>query len=492
MPGARGRHPLPEQRWPTAERAAASLLFSPLVLPSGLRLLHRGCVPAMVPWRATEAGFVTPAVLDWYRRFAEGRPALLVIEATGIRDVPSGPLLRIGHDRFLPGLVELVRTVAAASGGETRVMIQVIDFLAIRRRPDPRRYLHEFLQLTPRHRARLAQRDPTLRGQDEARLRETLLALDDDGLATVLDPRELEALHMGHRERVTDVHLPHVAALPRVLPGLFADAAERARRAGFDGVELHFAHAYTMASFLSRLNDRRDGYGGDREGRVRLPLEVLAAVRTRVGDDWPVGVRILGEDGIEGGSDVEDAAFYGLRLAGAGVDYLSVSRGGKFEDARQPKIGEAAYPYTGPSGHLCMPSVFDDEAPFGRNAHLAARIRAELRAAGLPTPVMTSGGINGFELAERLLTEGRADLIGAARQSLADPDWWSKLRAGRGERIVSCLYTNYCEALDQRHKEVTCQLWDRLHAPGEDVPLAADGRRRLVAPRGDWRPRSRA
>ena len=94
----------------------------------------------MVPWRATDDGFVTQDVLDWYGRFAAGRPAAMVVEATGIRDVPSGPLLRIGDERFLPGLRELVEIVRRESDGETRLFIQLIDFLAIRRRPDPARY----------------------------------------------------------------------------------------------------------------------------------------------------------------------------------------------------------------------------------------------------------------------------------------------------------------------------------------------------------------
>ncbi len=72
-----------------------------------LALRTRTWVPAMVPWRASEEGFVTPQVRDWYGRFAGGRPGALVVEATGIRDVPSGPLLRIGHERFVPGLREL-------------------------------------------------------------------------------------------------------------------------------------------------------------------------------------------------------------------------------------------------------------------------------------------------------------------------------------------------------------------------------------------------
>src|SRR5439155_8560024 len=91
------RHPLPAARWPTADEARKSRWFSPVRLGRTVVARTRTWVPAMVPWRATEDGFVTPQVLDWYRRFAKGRPGVLVVEATGIRDVPSGPLLRIGH-----------------------------------------------------------------------------------------------------------------------------------------------------------------------------------------------------------------------------------------------------------------------------------------------------------------------------------------------------------------------------------------------------------
>jgi 2,4-dienoyl-CoA reductase-like NADH-dependent reductase (Old Yellow Enzyme family) len=490
-PKGRRRHPLPPEDWPTRAEASDSRLFSPLRLASGLALDSRTWVPAMVPWRATPDGEVTEDVLEWYRRFAEGRPAAIVVEATGIRDIPSGPLLRVGHDRFVPGLRRLVDTVREASDGRTRLLLQVIDFLSIRRRPRRDRFLREFLQLTPAHRSALARRDPSLDVDDDDAVRASLVGSDDAVLDTVLSPRELDSLRNGHRERVTDTHLPHIAELPRVLPGLFADAAERARTAGFDGVELHFAHAYTMASFLSRLNDRGDGYGGPPENRVRLPLEVIDATRARVGRDWTVGLRYLGEEGIAGGSDLDDAIAFGLRFAEADVDFVSVSRGGKFEDARQPKEGEAAYPYTGHSGHLCMPSVFDERPPFGANLFLAAGIRRALRTAGHDTPVVASGGINGFRVAERALADGEADLIGAARQSLADPDWFLKVREGRGASVVRCLYTNYCEALDQQHRQVTCQLWDRLATEAEGVRLSEDGRRRLVAPRGDWTPRTR-
>ena len=115
-PPERIRHPLPAPAWPTAAAAAVARWFQPVEV-GPVRLAERTWVPAMVPWRATEEGFVTPEVLAWYERFARGEPGAIVVEATGIRDVPSGPLLRAGDDRFLPGLSELVSTVRRASGG---------------------------------------------------------------------------------------------------------------------------------------------------------------------------------------------------------------------------------------------------------------------------------------------------------------------------------------------------------------------------------------
>jgi 2,4-dienoyl-CoA reductase-like NADH-dependent reductase (Old Yellow Enzyme family) len=487
QPPERKKHALPVASWPTADEAARARLFTPVTIgPRTAR--ERTWVPAMVPWRATEDGLVTPDVIDWYRRFAEGRPGVIVVEATGIRDIPSGPLLRIGHDRFLPGLRELVAAVREASGGETLLFIQIIDFLAIRRRPPRDRFLARFLAITDRHRLLLAEHahEPALAVADEATVRARLAALADAALFAILTPREREDLEVGYRERVTDVHLPHIAELPRVLPGLFAAAAARAEAAGFDGVELHFAHAYTMASFLSALNTREDGYGGGREARVRLPLEVIAACRAALSPATALGCRFLGDDVVEGGNRVDDAAWFGARFADAGLDFLSISKGGKFEDARQPKVGWSAYPYTGRSGYECMPTIYSDErGPFGRNLALAAAVRAAVRAAGHPTPVVGAGGIADFALAEAALARGDCDVVASARQSLADPDWFAKVRAGRGAEVRRCEFTNYCEALDQQHQQVTCKLWDREQLDEPGVTRSADGKRRLVAPR--WR-----
>jgi 2,4-dienoyl-CoA reductase-like NADH-dependent reductase (Old Yellow Enzyme family) len=432
----------------------------------------------MVPWRASEEGHVTPSVLAWYERFARGRPAALVVEATGVRDVASGPLLRISDDRFLPGLERLTECVRRASNGETKLFIQIIDFLSIRRRPPAQKYFERFLKVTPRHREFLSMAD-----SDEVSVRARLAALSESELEIALTARELESLRQGFRERVTDTDVAAVRDLPATLPAVFAAAAQRARKAGFDGVELHYAHAYTMASFLSALNTRGDGYGGAREQRIRLPLEVLAAVRAEVGSAFPVGCRMLAEDCIEHGSTVEDTEYFAERLAAAGIDFISLSRGGKFEDASQPKIGEAAYPYTGRSGYECMPSYYSDaKGPFGRNVDACARIRAKIRQAGFDTPIVLSGGIHHFSQAEEALRNGTADIVGFARQALADPDWFLKVREGRGSKVRLCLYTNYCEALDQRHREVTCELWDRTNLDEPGIMLSADGKRRLLPP----------
>ena len=432
----------------------------------------------MVPWRSNEAGEVTQDVIDWYARFAQGKPGAIVVEATGIRDIPSGPLLRISHDRYIEGLKRLVDAVREASNGQTRLLIQLIDFLNIRRRPDPEKYFERFLHITPEHRQAL-----NLQDAPEGEVREILASLPNDALENILTAREWDALQFGARDRVTDMNNSAVADLPQTLPKLFAAAATRAKAAGLDGVELHYAHAYTMSSFLSATNTRTDGYGGDPQGRVRLPLEVYEAVRESVGSNYTVGCRFLSDEIIKQGSGINDACFFAKAFAGAGMNFLSLSRGGKFDDAKQPRVGAAAYPYTGQSGYECMPAYLSDEqGPWGRNVEPVAQIRAVIREAGFATPIVTAGGIYSFDQAEALLANDKADIVGFARQALADPDWFEKVRTGQGSEVMLCRYSNYCEGLDQKHKQVTCELWDREKLNATDTVLASDGKRRLTAP----------
>jgi 2,4-dienoyl-CoA reductase-like NADH-dependent reductase (Old Yellow Enzyme family) len=408
----------------------------------------------MVPWRATDEGFVTPEVLAWYQRFARGQPGALVVEATGIRDIPSGPLLRIGDDRFIPGLAELIHTVREASGGRTRLFIQIIDFLPIRRRPEPERYFREFLDITDRHRALIP-------GSDEA-VREALARMPETEWSRYLTERELESLQFGERERVTDTWLPHIRELPRVLPGLFAEAAVRAEEAGFDGVELHYAHAYTMASFLSALNRRDDGYGGPRAHRVRLPLEVYRAVRAAVGDRFVVGCRSWPRRECI----PEDMAWFGAEFAAGRT--TSLSRG-QVRDA-MPRVGWAVSPH-GAQWLRCADRAVTRAGPFGRN-RATLPVRDAVHANKPRGPVGDLDLRTGEESPSAWRTSSRP------RQSLADPDWFRKLRLGLGDQVRRCVFTNYCEGLDQVHKPVTCKLWDHL-----------DGQRRMVAP--PWEPAAR-
>src|ERR1044071_8911139 len=183
------RHKILETRWPTAEEAARSRLYSPIAI-GNLEARSRTWVPAMVPWRATDDGFVTQQNLDWYRRFAEGRPGVLVVEATGVRDIPSGPLLRIGDDRFIPGLRKLVETVREASGGETLLFIQIIDFLAVKRRPEKEKFFQRFLSVADYHRlwlVNLTKQPEWLKASDD-HVREFLQNADDEVIDLVLRP----------------------------------------------------------------------------------------------------------------------------------------------------------------------------------------------------------------------------------------------------------------------------------------------------------------
>src|SRR5204863_685512 len=195
-------------------------------------------------------------------------------------------------------------------------------------------------------------------------------------------------------------------------------------------------------------------------------------------------VRFLGDEVIAGGNRIEAAIYFGVEFARAGFDYLSVSKGGKFEDAEQPKVGQAVYPYTGQSGYECMPTTLSDErGPFGRSAPLVRQIKGAVNEAGFTTPIVATGGITTFDQAESILQSGDADIVGMARQALADPDWFRKVKVGRGEEVRRCTYTNYCEALDQAHRQVTCKLWDRKQLDEPGITRSSDGRRRLEPPK---------
>jgi len=178
----------------------------------------------------------------------------------------------------------------------------------------------------------------------------------------------------------------------------FAAAARRAVLAGFDLVEIHMAHGYLLQNFLSPLaNHRDDAYGGSLENRMRFPLEVVRAVREVVPSSMPLFARISATDWIEGGWTMDDSLVLARALAEAGIDLVDCSSGGNLRvGATNSSLGR------GP----------------GYQVPFAERIRAET---GIPTAAV--GMIRTPDFAERILREGRADLICIARQALFDPFW---------------------------------------------------------------------
>jgi NADPH-dependent glutamate synthase beta subunit-like oxidoreductase/2,4-dienoyl-CoA reductase-like NADH-dependent reductase (Old Yellow Enzyme family) len=270
----------------------------------------------------------------------------------------------------------------------------------------------------------------------------------------------LKLARSGWRQKVEDLKLEEI----KVISEQFARGALRAQTAGFDFVELHMAHFTTLASFLSLVNKRKDSYGGDFEGRVKLPMEVVVATRETVGDDFPIGVRINGEEFIKEGNTQQQSSRIARRLAHLGVGYISVSAGEKFEDAETPPPNTPPFAGTGYSGYRMSPRWWH---PDGTQVYLAEAVRKAVREAGYDLPIVTAGKIRTPELAEEILEKGRADIIGMARALLADPDWPTKAKEGRADEIVKCAACGYCSEADERYEPVTCIEWPKgaLNAP---------------------------
>jgi NADPH-dependent glutamate synthase beta subunit-like oxidoreductase/2,4-dienoyl-CoA reductase-like NADH-dependent reductase (Old Yellow Enzyme family) len=270
----------------------------------------------------------------------------------------------------------------------------------------------------------------------------------------------LKLARSGWRQRVEDLKLEEI----KVIPEQFARGALRAKEAGFDFVELHMAHFTTLASFLSLVNKRKDPYGGDFEGRVKLPTEVVVATLGAVGDEFPIGVRINGEEFIKEGNTPLQSTRIARRLAHVGVGYISVSAGEKFEDAETPPPNTPPFAGTGYSGYRMSPRWWH---PDGTQVYLAEAVRKAVREAGYDLPIVTAGKIRTPELAKEILEEGRADIIGMARVLLADPDWPIKAKEGRADEIVKCAACGYCSEADERYEPVTCIEWPKgaLNAP---------------------------
>jgi NADPH-dependent glutamate synthase beta subunit-like oxidoreductase/2,4-dienoyl-CoA reductase-like NADH-dependent reductase (Old Yellow Enzyme family) len=264
----------------------------------------------------------------------------------------------------------------------------------------------------------------------------------------------LKLARSGWRQKVEDLKREEI----KVIPEQFGSGALRAKVAGFDFVEIHMAHFTTLASFLSLVNKRKDEYGGDFEGRIKLPSEVVLAVRHAVGSDFPVGMRMNGEEFTKEGNTLLQSTRVARRMAYLSIDYISVSGGERFEDAEPPPANFPPFAGTGYSGYRMSPRWWN---PDGVQVYLAEGIRKAVREAGFDVPIVTAGKIRTPDMAEEILEHGRADIIGMARVLLADPDWPIKAREGRADDIVKCAACGYCSEADERYEVVNCIEWPK-------------------------------
>lgn len=319
-------------------------LFSPLVV-KGLRLDNRIVMPPMASESATADGFATEATFAYYERRASG-VGLVITEHTYVMrgGKQSAKQLGIFDDRHIEGLAELVRRVHALGA---RIAIQIS------------------------HAGAAAKRDIT-------------------GTRPV-GPSEVA---LPGRRAGEETPAAMTSADIEAVIEAFAEAAVRARKAGFDAVELHGAHGYLLNQFLSPLTNRRtDEYGGDLDGRLRLPLEVVRAVRGRLGPDAVLMYRLGADDGIPGGLTIEDGKYAAKRLVAAGIDIVDIS-GGLAGSGR------------------------DREKRQGYFAPISSDIKRVVEV-----PVIVTGGITDPEVADEIIRDGKADLVGIGRALLKNPTW---------------------------------------------------------------------
>lgn len=359
-------------------------LFAPLDV-GPLRLRNRVVMSAMATGFATAEGGVTPELIAYYEARARGGVGMVVVEGTmPMGELRYGPYSTSLHaDDLEPGWAALARAIKR-HGAAACVQL-----------------LHPGRQMLRDSRGPLVAPSPVpLR-------------------VTGLVPRELSEAEIGE---IVEAH---------------ARAAARARRAGFDAVELHGSHGYLIAQFLSPLSNRRqDAYGGDLGGRSRFLLELITAVRREAGADFPVLCRLSVEEFLPGGITLEESLRLIPVIEDAGVAAIRISGGN--DDQPRP---------------LMIPPLTLPRGDFWR---LSAAVN---RVAKVPTDVV--GRIDTPELAERLLADGVADFVSVGRALIADPEWAGKAERGEPDRIRPCIYSNQgCidRLLSPAHARIGCVM----------------------------------
>ncbi len=220
----------------------------------------------------------------------------------------------------------------------------------------------------------------------------------------------------------------------------FGEAAERMERAGFDGVNIHGATGYLLVQFISpRINKRTDEYGGSLENRMRFPLEVVASVRERVGADFLVGYRFMQDEWLPDGFTLDEGKVFARRLEAAGVDYLSCIAG-TYESWAIPDIKRLM-------------------AKEGYQVDSTHEIKKEVNI-----PVFANGRITTPELAEEIVSQGKADAVALARPLFADPEFVKKTMDGKADQIIKCVNDNVCLGCIMQERDAICSQWSKADA----------------------------
>lgn len=211
-------------------------------------------------------------------------------------------------------------------------------------------------------------------------------------------------------------YIPHELTIPEIkeIVSKFGDTALRAKKCGFDGVEIHGAHGYLIAQFMSNYSNKRcDEYGGPIENRMRFPLEIISEIREKCGKDFTVTFRISGDEYVPGGRTIEETKLIATMLEQAGIDGIHVSAG-----------------VYGSTWAVIPPLNVTN----GWIVDLAEEVKKVVNI-----PVITVGRINDPRMAETILASGKADLVAMGRGSLADPELPNKYAEGRYDDIRHCI-----------------------------------------------------
>jgi 2,4-dienoyl-CoA reductase-like NADH-dependent reductase (Old Yellow Enzyme family)/thioredoxin reductase len=241
----------------------------------------------------------------------------------------------------------------------------------------------------------------------------------------------------------------------------FARAAARAKEAGFDYVAIHAGHGHNLADqfFSPRDNRRTDEYGGDLARRMRFGLELAKALRSALGDDYPLFWRMSAEHLLPGGHTLEESVEYAGELVKAGVDVIDVSIGHEETYISAPKS-----------------LLLGADDPMGGFIHYAEAFKRKLSA-----PVIGVGRIHSLEIAEEVVSQGKADMVNIGRQLLADPHWVEKIASGRFEDVNPCQCCNICIwTFREEQAPIKCAVNPSMGREAEYTIRPAEKRRKVL------------